>query len=116
MGNFLESLQTLDLLDGLYHGGEPAVDSKDGAIDADSNGEVVENVGVVLPDHSVAILGLALHVKPIVLGDGTSLVVPSDHCHFLRVFYLEQAEQADGLYAVGTPVHVVSQEEVAGIG
>ena len=72
------------------------------------NGKVVEDIGEVLPDHSIPILGLTLHVEPVVLSDRSGLMVPSDHWHSGWVFYFKQAQQSDHFYAMGSSVHKIA--------
>jgi len=79
-------------------------------INIDRDWKIVKNIGEVFPYHSIAILRLAFHVKPVVLSDCPSLVVPSYHCHMLRVLYFQQTKQSDHLYTVGPPINVVSQK------
>ena len=56
-------------------------------VDADSYRKVVKNICVVLPYHCISIFSLTLHVESVILCYGSSLMVASDHCHFIRVFY-----------------------------
>lgn len=76
-------------------------------IDVSSDGEVIKNIGKVLPDNSVAIFSLTLHVKAIVLSDGTRLVIATDHGHPLRVLYFQQAQQCDYFYTMCSPVYEI---------
>lgn len=79
-------------------------------VDADRDGEVVEDVSVVLPHHCVSVLGLALHVESVVLSNGSGLVVASDHGHFVGVLYFEQTKQSDNFDAVCPSVHIIPQK------
>ena len=90
--------------------------SEDSVVYADCDWEIVEDVCVVLPNHSVPVLGLAFHIEAIILRNGSSLMVPSNHRDPLRVFYLQQAQQGDDFDTVGSPVDVIPQEQVAGVG
>ena len=44
------------------------------------------------------------------------LMVASYQVHILGVLYLERQQQADGLQGVGSPVHIVPQEQVVDVG
>lgn len=60
-------------------------------INVDSNGKIVEDICIELPDHRVSILGLTLHIKSIILSDSSSLMIPSNHCHAIWVLYFQKA-------------------------
>lgn len=107
MRDLLEAFQTLDLLDRLDHRGEAAMDREDCVIDVYCDGEIVEDIGVGLPDDRVAVLCLALHVEPVVLGYCTRLVIPSDHRHSLRILNLQQAQQCNNLDTMRPPIDII---------
>jgi len=48
--------------------------------------KVIKDICKVFPYNCISIFCLTLHVKPIILGDGTGLVVSSDHVHLRGVF------------------------------
>lgn len=48
--------------------------------------EVIKDICKVFPNDRISIFCLTLHIKPIVLGDSTGLVVSSDHVHLCGVF------------------------------
>lgn len=79
-------------------------------IDADRNGKVVKDVGVVLPHHCIPVLGLALHIESIVLSNCSGLVVASDHGHSIGVLYFKQTEQSDNFDAVCSSIYIIPQK------
>jgi len=77
MGHFLDSVQLLDLLEGVNAGGEATMEAENGVIDDSSQGEVVEQLGEVDPYVGVTVLPQALVVEPVHLRDLSDLVVTS---------------------------------------
>jgi hypothetical protein len=86
VGDFLESVQALYLVDGLDEGGESAVDCEDVRVGDGADGKKIEKICVQLPNSGAAKLILALHVEAIVLGDGPELMVAPDQQDLLGVF------------------------------
>lgn len=78
--------------------------------------EVVKHIGKVLPDHSIPILGLTLHIEPIVLRDRPGLMIPPDHMHLRGVLDLEQAQKRDDFHGMRASVDEIAQEQVTRVG
>lgn len=87
MWDFLKSLQTLYLLDGLDEWRQSAVYSKNSVIDANCNWKIVKDISVIFPNNCISIFCLTFHVETVVLSDSSSLMVTSYHGDPLWVFY-----------------------------
>lgn len=110
MWYFLEPFQTLYLLNRLNQRWESSMNCKNTIVYVHSNWKVIENIGEVLPNYCVSIFCLTLHVKSIVLGYCSGLVVSSDHHHFVRILYLEKAKQCDDLDTVSASIYIITEE------
>ena len=67
------------------------MDCKDFVLNDGSDWKVIEYVCKILPNKSVSILGLTLHVKAIILSDSSGLMISSDHMHLCWILDFEQA-------------------------
>lgn len=76
--NFLDPVEGTDIIEGINAGREAAVEAEDLIVDEGGEGEVVEEVGEVLPNIGVAVLAEALVVKAVNLGDLARLVIPAE--------------------------------------
>lgn len=70
--------------------------------------EKVEHISEQLPNYSIPIFVLALHIKAIILSDGSELVVPSYQQYFGRIFEFQETEKSYCLNAMGSSIDVVS--------
>lgn len=78
VGNFLCSCYDADLVQCADLRRQTSVYAENLAIDDSCEGEEVEDLTACLPDRCVAILGLALFVETVDLGDLSRLVVSAD--------------------------------------
>lgn len=85
--------------------------TEDLVVDQGSEGEVVKEVGKILPDISVSIFTEAFVVEAVDLSDLTGLVVSSEDCDSLRVSDLEGDKKGDSLNRVVASVNVVTYRE-----
>lgn len=69
MGHLLDSVEGANVVEGVDARGETAVKTEDLVVDEGGEGEVVEEVGKVLPDVCVAVLAQALVVEAVDLSD-----------------------------------------------
>lgn len=90
--NFLNSVESPNVVEGIDAGRKTAVEAKDLVVDEGREGEVVEKVGEVLPDVGVAIFAKALVVEAVDLGDLARLVVAAKDGDPLRISDLEGYE------------------------
>jgi hypothetical protein len=84
------------------------VDAEDLVVDDAGEGEVVEHIGKVVPDSSVAVLAAALCVETVGLGDSSRLVVAADEVDAVGVAQFETDQQRDGFDAEEAPINVVA--------
>ena len=112
MRDLLLPLDHGDLVEGADLRGEPPVDAEDAALDAGSEGEVVEDVGTVLSDVGVAVLALALLKKAVDLRDLAGFVVPAEEGDAGGVAGFEAEEVLDRLDRVGATVDEVPDKHV----
>lgn len=82
--------------------------TEDLVVDQGGKGEVVEEIGEVLPDICVAVLAQALVVEAIDLGDLTGLVVTAKDGDALWVANLQGDEQCHSLNGEITAVNIVT--------
>lgn len=78
MWNLAESVDDLDLIDGVNGGRKTAMYTEDLVINHDTQCQEVEHVGEVVPDVGVAVLACAFGIKPVRLGDSAGLVIAAD--------------------------------------
>ena len=81
-----------------------------------SQGQIVEKFSQHFPDVVVLVLPHALIVEAIVLSDASGFVVSSQDGEPFLVPDFEGQEEADCFSGVVSPVDIVSQEEVVGVG
>lgn len=73
-----EAVDDLDLINAMDAGRQTTVDAEDLVVDDAGEGEVVEHVGEMVPDSSIAVLATAFGVEAVGLGDTAGLVVATD--------------------------------------
>lgn len=108
MGNLLDPVEGSDVIESIDARRETSVQAEDLVVDEGGEGEVVEQVGKVLPDVGVAILAEALVIKAVHLGDLARLVISAEDGDALGVSDLECDEQGNGLDGVVATVDVVA--------
>lgn len=82
--------------------------AEDLIIDQRSEGEVVKQVGKVLPDVGVSVFTEALVVKTVYLSDLAGLVVSTEDGYALGVSNLERDQQGDRLDRVITSINIIA--------
>ena len=97
MGHLLYPVQCTDVIKRVNARGETSVETEDLVVDERGEGEVVEEVGEVLPHVGVAVLAEALVVESVHLRDLPGLVVAAEDGDALWVSDLESHEEGDGL-------------------
>ena len=79
-------------------------------------GEVIEKIGEVSPDVGVSVLSQALVVETVDLSDLARFVVASEDGDAIAIPQLHRDEESDGFDGIVPSVHVITHEEVVGIG
>jgi len=115
VGHLLDSVERSDVVKGIDTRGQAAVQAENLIVDEGSKGEVVEEIGEILPHVSVAIFPEALVIKAIDLGDLAGLVVATEDGDALRISDLEGDEESHSLDGIVASVDVVTHEEVVGV-
>jgi hypothetical protein len=92
------------------------MNSKDLVINDSSDRKVVKNVSKVLPYKCISVLGLALHIKAIVLSDCSGLMVASNHVHLIGVLDFEKTQKSDYFDRMRASVYVIAEPQVTGVG
>jgi hypothetical protein len=87
--NLSKPVDDLDLIDAMNAGRQTTVDAENLVVNDAGKGEVVEHVGEVVPDSSVAVLAAALCVKAVGLGDSSRLVIAADEVDAVRIAEFE---------------------------
>jgi hypothetical protein len=106
--NLSEAVDDLDLINAMNAGRQTTVDAEDLVVDDAGEGEVVEHVGKVVPDSSVAVLAAALCIEAVGLGDSSRLVVATDEVDAVGVAEFETDQQRDGFDTEETAINVVA--------
>lgn len=114
VGDVHGPLDGFDLVEALHVRRQPSVHAEDLVVDDRRHGQTVEAVGEYLPEAD-AESALALVVEAVDSVDRGTLVVSSEKEKVFWEFYLVGQQEAYGLHALFSSVHVVSQEEVVGI-
>lgn len=112
MWDFLDSVERSDVVEGVNAGRQPAVQAENLVVDECSEGEIVEEVGEVFPDISIAVFSQTFVVKAIDLGNLSTLVVPSKDGDSGRVSDLQGDKEGHRLDGVVATIYVVSHKEV----
>ena len=104
----MDSVKSSDIVQRVNAGRQAAVKAEDLILDQGGQGQVVEQIGEVLPDVGVAIFPEALIVEAVDLGDLAGLVVSAKDGDALRVSDLEGDEEGDRLNRVVASVDIVA--------
>ena len=88
MRDFLEPVQTLDLVDGFDEGRQTSVNSENVLADNGCDWKKVKKVSEQFPYNSIAVFVLTFHIEAIVLCDCSQLMVASNQQHLGRILEL----------------------------
>ena len=116
MWNFLVSLDEAYVVEGSDVGRETAVDAEHLSVDERGHREEIEDAATVAPGVGVAVLGLALVIETVDLGDLTGLVVAAQQRDPIRPFGLQRQQAGECFEAVVAPVDEVAEEHVVRVG
>jgi len=108
MGHLLNPVQGSDVIKRVDTRGQSTVQAEDLVLDEGGEGEVVEQIGKVLPHVGIAILAQALVVEAIYLGDLARLVITAEDGDPRRISNLEGHEKRDGLNGVVASVDIIT--------
>lgn len=113
MGNLLNSVKSPNVIEGIDTRREAPVEAEDLVVDEGGKGEVVEQVGEVLPDIGISVLAEALVVEAVDLSDLTRLVVAAEDGDALGISDLQGDEQGHCLNRIVSTVDVVAWFQLA---
>jgi len=82
-------------------------------VDKGSKGEVVEEIGEILPYICVAIFAETLIVEPIDLCDLAGLVVATEDGDALRISNFEGYKESDSLNGIVTSINIITLFDVS---
>lgn len=105
-----ETVDNLDLVNAVNAGAESSVDAEDLVVDNTGQRKVVEHVGEMVPDGSVAVFPAALGVEAVGLGDAAGLMVAADQVDSIGPSQLQADEERNRLDTEKTAVDVVAFE------
>lgn len=108
MWDLSEAVNDLDLINAMDAGRQTTVDAEDLVIDNAGEGEIVEHVGEVVPDSSVAVLAAAFGVEAVGLSNTARLVVATDQVNAMRVAQFETDQQRNGLDTEEAAINIVA--------
>lgn len=108
MGHLLDSVKSADVVKGINTRRETTVETEDLVVNEGCEGEVVEEVGKVLPDIGVAVFAQAFVVEAVDLGDLARLVIATEDGDALGVADLERDEQSDSLDREVASINVIA--------
>ncbi len=89
VGHFLQPVEGANVVERVDAGAEAAVQAKDLPVHQGGEGQVVEQVGEVLPHVCVAVFAQAFVVKPVDLGDLTRFMVAAKNRDSFPISHLE---------------------------
>ena len=113
--DFLNAVESPDVVEGVYRGGQAAVQAEDLTVHKGCQWEIIKQVGEVFPHIRVAIFAQTLVIEPVDLGDLAGFVVSSQNRDTVLETDLEADQQAHGLDGVVASIDIVSHEQVVGV-
>ena len=108
MWNFLYTVESSDVVEGVDAGGETSVEAEDLVVDKGSKGEVVEEIGEILPYVGVAIFSETFIIEPIDLRNLTGFVVATEDCDALGISNFESNEESDGFNGIIASINIIA--------
>jgi hypothetical protein len=108
MRHLLDSVQGSNIIQCIDTGRQASVEAEDLVVDQGGEGEVVEQVGEVLPHIGIAVLPETLVVESVYLCDLARLVVAAENGDAAGISDLERHEEGDGLDRVVTAVNIIA--------
>jgi hypothetical protein len=106
--NFLYTIKCSDVIEGIDAGGKTSVEAEDLVVDEGGEGEVVEEIGEVLPYIGVAIFAETLIIEPVDLCDLAGFVVATEDGDTLRISNFEGYEKSDSLNGIVASINIIA--------
>jgi hypothetical protein len=113
MRNLLYTIQCSDVIKGIDAGRETSVQAEDLVIDQGGEGEVVEEIGEVLPYIRIAVFSETFIVEPIDLCDLTGFMVATEDGDALGISDFQGYEEGDGLNGVVPSINIIALSHVS---
>ena len=115
MWHLLYSVQVLDLVKRLKRWRQPSMQWEYLILNYSSQGQLIKELGEVLPHVSIAILALTLIIKAINLCDLSTLVITSQDSNPVSVSNFQCNQQCDRFDWVVSTIDVITHKQVIGI-
>lgn len=106
--NLTESVDDLDLINGVDGRGETAVYAEDLVVDHHAQSQEIKHVGEIVPDVGVAVFPSTLGIEPVRLGNPAGFMISADKMDALGVSQFQANEQRDGLHAEEATIHIIT--------
>ncbi|GMT10531.1 hypothetical protein PFISCL1PPCAC_1828, partial [Pristionchus fissidentatus] len=116
IGRVLGTRHVPQLIKRVELGRETSVHRQDTTSSQGSQGHPVEGIVENLPEAGALVSPITLFIEAVDTVDGGTLVVTTEHEEVLGSLDLVAEHEDDGLNVLSSSVHVVSQEEIVGIG
>jgi len=110
--NLLYSVKGSDVVKSVDAWRETSMEAENLVVNECSKGEVVEEVGKVLPDVCVAVFSEALIVKAIDLGDLAGFMITTEDRDSLGVSNFKSNKEGNSFDRVVSSVNIIAHEEV----
>ena len=114
MRHLLDAVQIAGVIERIDARTQSTVQTENSIRDDRGHGQIIEGVREVFPHVGVAVLSQAFVVKPVDLGDLTTLVVPAEDGDAGSVADFQRHEQRDGFQGIISAIDVVTHEQIVG--
>ena len=113
MRNFLDTVESSDVIEGIDAWRETSVETEDLVVDKGCEGEVVKEVGEVLPYVGVAVFPKTFIVEAIHLCDLARFVIATEDGDALRVSDFEGDEESDSFDGIVASINIIALLDVS---
>jgi hypothetical protein len=108
MRNFSESIDDLNLVNGVNRGGQAAMDAENLIVYDHTESEEVEEIGEVMPNIRIPVFSRTLCIESIGLRHASRFVIASDEMDAGRVSQLQADQERNSLNAEQASIDIVA--------